>query len=75
MVRRIRDKRSKAAVRGWTTGARNAPLGFNRTRPVDRLSEERDRLHVGVSQSRRIRDCTPPTLGLSCRLQRGVQPI
>lgn len=40
-------------------GAQNAPLGFNRTRPVDRLSEERDRRHVGVSQSRRIATVRP----------------
>lgn len=55
-------------------GARNAPLGFNRTRPVDRLSEERDRRHVGVSQSRRIATVRPrhsdPTVDYSVECNR-----
>lgn len=55
-------------------GARNAPLGFNRTRPVDRLSEERDRRHVGVSQSRRSATVRPrhsdPTVDYSVECNR-----
>lgn len=55
-------------------GARNAPLGFNRTRPVDRLSEERDRRHMGVSQSRRIATVRPrhsdPTVDYSVECNR-----
>lgn len=41
-------------------GAQNARLGINRTRPVDRLSEERDRRHVDASQSRRTATIRPP---------------
>lgn len=52
-------RRSKAAVRGWISRCAKRPSWYQRTRPVDRLSEERD-WHVGVSQSRRIATIRTP---------------
>lgn len=75
MVRRIRDKRSKAAVRGWTSRCAKRPSWFQ--------SDEACRSVIGGTRppargcfaKPTHRDCTPPTLGPNCRLQRGVQPI
>lgn len=75
MVRRIRDKRSKAAVRGWTGRCAKRPSWFQ--------SDEACRSVIGGTRppargcfaKPTHRDCTPPTLGPNCRLQRGVQRI
>ncbi len=64
LVRRIRDKTLKIAVRGWTSRCAKRPSRFQSDEACRSVIQ-----HVGVSQSRCIANVRPPTFGPNCRLQ------
>lgn len=75
LVRRIRDKTLKIAVRGWTSRCAKRPSRFQ--------SDEACRSVIGGTRppargcfaKPMHRECSPPDTRTNCRLQRGVQPI